>query len=109
MILQKFVRQWKELLRDRKYVISLVSGIAIMMLALIANSYASAYTEQVPALSVGDLILDHIPIVDLTFLYTKVYFSFVTLIFIYPLLFKPERLPFTIKTYAAFIIIRSFL
>lgn len=105
---RKFVRRWKELLSDRKYVISLISGFSLMLIALVANFYVARYTETVQATKVGDLFLDWLPTVDLGFFYTTFIFMLVGLIIIYPVFFQQELLPFTAKTFAAFILIRSF-
>lgn len=104
----KIWRQWRELLRERKFVISLVVGIILMLAALYINLLASRFTESFPALSAGDLILDRLPVVDLSFLYRLGIFIVIGITIIYPILFAPEIVPFTAKTFAAFIIIRSF-
>ncbi|MEK7524120.1 MAG: phosphatase PAP2-related protein [Patescibacteria group bacterium] len=101
-------RQWNELLKDRKFLISLFSGLTLFVVALLINYQAVLYTERVPVLSVGDLILDNIRTYDLLFMYTYGIFLVVAIIIIYPIFFRPDLLPFTAKTASAFIIIRAF-
>lgn len=107
-IFSKIFLHWKELLGERRYVISLVVSIIFILVALFINFIASKYTDSIPALSVGDLILDNIPLIDLSFFYRTGLFFIIAVIILYPILFQPELLPFTAKTFAAFIIIRSF-
>lgn len=100
--------QWRELLRNRKFRISLIIGLSVIFAAYILNYLAVLYTDSIPVLSVGDLILDHIPTLDLEYMYTfGIYLTALIMIF-YPIIFKPELVPFTAKTVAAFIIIRAF-
>lgn len=106
--IKKKWHHWKELLSDKKYRISLLAGGALLATAYYINYRAALYTDQIPVLSVGDLILDHIPTVDLSFMFTFGIFLVATVVALYPLIFKPELLPFTAKTVAAFVIIRAF-
>ncbi|MEK9132515.1 MAG: phosphatase PAP2-related protein [Patescibacteria group bacterium] len=104
----RWYHQWKELLRDKKYTASLFAAAVLLCVAYYINYRAALYTTQIPVLSVGDLILDYIPTIDLSFMFTfGIYFT--ALIFVlYPLLFKPQLVPFAAKTVAAFILIRAF-
>lgn len=105
-ILKSF-RHWQELIKDRKFQISLISGILLMVLALFANLTASYYVDSLSTYPAGDLILDNIPTYNLNFLYTVGLYIFLGIIILYPILFNPAIAPFTLKTFAAFIIIRS--
>lgn len=106
--LVRWYHQWRELLKDRKFLASLLVGAVVMGVAYYVNFRAVLYTDQIPVLSVGDAILDSIPTIDLSFLYTfGIYFTAV-LVVVYPLFFKPELVPFTAKTAGVFIIIRAF-
>lgn len=106
--IQKLIRQWEELLSVRSYRISLLSGVALVLVSLWVNSIASRYTGNVQALSVGDLVLDHIPYVNLSVLYRMGIFVIIDMLIAYPIFFAPEKAAFTAKTFAAFTLIRSF-
>lgn len=111
----KLWHQWKELLSDSKFKWSLFAGISLLCIAFYINFRAARYTDSIPVISVGDLILDFTRKLDLSHLFALlsgmftfgIYFVafFVTF---YPIFFKPERVPFTAKTVAAFILIRAF-
>ncbi len=90
----------------REHIRSLINGLILLALALIFESYALAYSSQVPARSVGDLLLSILPIVNLNFIIVEgalaaVGFSIILL------LAKPRYLLFTIKAVAIFIVTRA--
>lgn len=105
-ILKSF-RHWQELIKDKKFQISLISGILLMILAFFANLTASYYVDSLATYPAGDLILDNIPTYNLNFLYTTGLYILLGIVILYPILFNPAIAPFTLKTFAAFIIIRS--
>lgn len=100
--------RWRELLKERKFRISFVAGLALLLIAGFIDYEAAFYTEKIPVAAVGDVILDIIPTVNLSFLYTFGIFVTAFVIALYPILFKPELAPFTAKTVAAFILLRAF-
>lgn len=100
--------QWKELLSDRAFRISFFVGLGVMALATYVNYRAVLYTDQIPVISVNDLILDNIPTLDLSFLFTFGIYLTALMVIFYPIFFAPELAPFTAKTAGAFIIIRAF-
>jgi hypothetical protein len=103
----KWAHHWKALLKDRNFRISIYSAAILILLAAIINNIASIYTNNVEVLSVGDIVLDHIPTLDLRYFYTFGIYIVILIIPLYPIFFKPEIVPFTGKTVAAFIIIRA--
>ncbi len=104
----KWYRQWRELLKEKKFRISLLIGIFLLLVAGSLNSMAVSYKETVPVKSVGDLILDRLPPLDLNFMFTYGMLAVILITTIYPIFFKPQIFPFAAKTIAAFIMIRSF-
>lgn len=104
----KWYHKWQALLRERNFRISLIIGIGLLLLAYYVNFRAALYTDSIPVLSVGDAILDNIPTYDLTFMYTFGIYIVAIFVIIYPLFFRPDLMPFSAKTIAAFIIIRAF-
>lgn len=104
----KVIHRWKELLKEKKFRMSLIAGMGVLLLAYFVNFKAALYTNSIPVLSVGDLILDNTPTVNLSFMYTFGIFFTVFMVIIYPLIFKPELVPFAAKTVGMFIITRAF-
>lgn len=95
---RKFWHHWWILLKDTPYRISLFSGLLLTFLAFSTTQFAAVYNDSQIYISVGDLILDNIPTFNLHFLYTWGTYIIFVFIFAYPILFKPEILPFVLKT-----------
>jgi hypothetical protein len=85
---------------------SLCVGIFFLTLALIFQSYASEYSTANSGRFVGDLLLDHLPAIDLNVIIIEGAF-FMILMTLCVLLLQPKRLTFAIKATAVFIAIRS--
>lgn len=102
----KLVHHWKILLTDRAYLISLIIGIGLIVFAYFLNFWASAYNDSKTYLSVGDLILDQLPVVNLNFLFLWGIWGLILLMFVYPVFFKPEIIPFGLKTFSILIYLR---
>ena len=104
----KFRHHWKVLLSDHAFKVSFYTGVILLTLGYLIDYVAAIYKDSQTYISVGDLLLDHIPTINVGFLFTWGMLGFTLLIFLYPLLFKPELVPFTIKCYAALLYVRSF-
>ncbi len=86
---------------------SLSLGIFLMLMALVVQTYASAYVVRTGGNFVGDIILDNLPIINLSFIYVEC--AFLLIIFTTLLVIaKPRYILFTLKAVAFLIIIRSF-
>lgn len=106
--LTTWYEQWKGLLCERPFRISLMVGIIIALSANIANYYASVFSASKEVLSASDIILDYLPTIDLSYFYVFGMYFIELVVVVYPLFFRPELAPFTAKMVGAFFIIRSF-
>ncbi len=70
-------------------------------------SVTGKYADSVAGESLNDIILDYLPIINLSFMYVYVYLFVLVLIIAYPLLFAPEKLPFTVFAVALIATIRA--
>ncbi len=103
--MRKIVERYKNAY-NKEFVISIAISFFILIVSLIINYYAGAYATKSASNSVTDIILSNIPVynVDDLFVYGPIVFwLFVSVI----LLIKPKAIPFTLKSIALFIIIRS--
>jgi hypothetical protein len=98
--------KWSLLVADKKYRISFVIGMGMLILSYFMNFWASVFNDAQTYISVGDLILDHIPTYNMEFFFTWGMYGIMVVIFVYPLFFKPEIAPFAMKTYALLIFLR---
>ena len=85
---------------------SLYVAFFILALSLIFQFYAGAYSAHVATQYVGDLLLDHLPIVNLNLIIVEgalwaIFFSAVLI------LAKPRYIIFTLKTVSIFLALRA--
>jgi ABC-type multidrug transport system fused ATPase/permease subunit len=96
---------YKELLtRENKR--SLMVGFILLTLAMIFQFYASAYSNRVTSNFVPDLILDHLPVVNLNFVIVEGALATIAGSIIL-LLVRPRYILFTLKAVAIFIATRA--
>ena len=101
-----WLQQLKSHSQDKKLMLSIGMSFLLLIASLIINFYAGTYATEKASSSVTDIILSNIRVfdVDLIFTYGSVLFwLFMITIFIY----RPNRLPFCLKTIALFVIIRA--
>lgn len=91
----------------KEHVISLFWAVILSLAALFIQKYADLYVSNLKGIYVGDLILDHIPTLDLDIFIVQgaLLLSFISIVL---LILKPRYILFTVKSVALFIIIRSF-
>ena len=98
---------WKKELWQHRNLI--VLSVSFYIIALILNFTAGRYVEKKASTTpVTDLILDHIPTINLEGLFTYGITIIIVLIFIYPLFFKIKELHIVISQFSLLILVRSF-
>lgn len=90
----------------RRNLSSLGGGVAIFAVALIIQHFADKYVSTVRVAVAGDLILDHIPTLDVDFFIVQGALILSAIIVALALV-KPKYINFTVKTLSLFMIIRS--
>lgn len=104
--MRKFIEIQKEFWQKSESIISVLSGVLLLLASLIINYYAGNYAAVSASNSVTDIILDNIPTINTEIIFVQGIFIF--LIFVAWLLIKePKRIPFALKSIALFVIIRS--
>jgi len=92
---------------QKPFITSVVLGLGFFAVSLFANYYANLYTSIHASNSVTDILLDYLPVVDVHLIFSEGAVVFM-LALVGILFFEPKYIPFTIKTIAVFILIRSF-
>jgi hypothetical protein len=96
----------KQYLKNKKFMTSVAVGLIFLCIGLVINFYAAEYAAQSAGNSVSDLILDHIPVVDVDGI--AVYGPLVLWLFVAVLCIEdPKIIPFVLKCIAIFVIIRA--
>ena len=103
----KVGHNWRILLKDRTYLVSLVVGLLVFAASFALTYFASAHHDGVAYAPVGDFILDGLPTYNLEFLFIWGFYALISSIFIYCVLVRPELAPFTLKTYGILLAVRA--
>lgn len=104
--MSKFINNYKLFFKSRANVFAFFSALFFLIISLVINYYAGLYAQRVASNAVTDMILSHIRSYDVDFFF--VWGAFAMVAFIAMLCIqKPQRLPFTVKTIALFVLIRS--
>lgn len=104
--MRRLIENHKEFWQKTELAVSATIGVLFLLISLIVNYYAGNYATIRASNSVTDLILDNIPTINTEIIFVEGIFIF--LMFIAWLLIKePKRIPFTLKSIALFVIIRS--
>lgn len=101
-IVQSHKKTWK----DREFILSVGLGMVLLAGSLALNYAAGKYATRQVSNAVSDLLLDHLPFwnIDFIFIQGALLLWFITFCI---LIARPKRIPFTIKSIALFVCIRS--
>jgi len=100
-------QQWNEIFASKKKLALLLLGLATLLTAFVINKNVSTYVDHVHGPSVGDLILDNIPIYDLNFLFFWAVLIFWLSNVVFQLM-QPKELAFLLISISLFIVVRDF-
>lgn len=104
--MEKLIKNYSFHFRDREFLIAFLVSLGMLASAIYINFYAGMYATESASNSVTDIILSNIRTFDVDgmFVYGPVFFwVFIGVI----VLRNPQKIPFTLKTIALFVIIRS--
>jgi len=92
----------------RYYFLSLIFGFILWQFSIRYMFEGGSFAESFPHTpSVHDLLLDHLPTIDMNWLSTYGIEWAIKFTYIFSLVFLPERLPFVLKAFAMFKIFRG--
>lgn len=104
--MKSIITKHKKYFTNKKFLTSVIISFIFLIIALIINFYAGTYATERASNSVTDIILSNTRAYDLDgfFVYgTIIFLSFIAFV----LFLKPNKIPFTIKSIALFVITRS--
>jgi len=104
--MRKIIDRHKSLWAQRSFILQVGAGVLLLVFGIFATYFANIYTTIRASNAVTDLILDNVPVVNVNFVFTDGAMLFV-LFLAAVVLYEPKRIPFTVKSVALFIIIRS--
>ncbi len=92
---------------QKQFVLSALFGFFLLAISLTINYYANLYAMAKAGNSVGDILLNILPVVNTNIIFFEGAAVFVFLLFVL-MAYEPKAIPFVIKSVALFVIIRSF-
>ena len=96
-----------KLWKSPEFILNSVVSVTFFLLSLIINNITSIYSTKISGPSIPDIILDNIPLLDLSFIHYRLfYFVFILIVFI--LIFQANYLNFSLKTLSVLVLVRSF-
>ena len=101
-------RDYRELFSAKGHWLSLVAGVALFAVALGVQAFANRYVGHVVSIAVPDIILDHVPTLDIDGLIIQSVL-FVSVVSAALVVLKPRYMAFGLKTLSLFIIIRAIM
>ncbi len=101
-----WLSRYKSYFRDKELILSIGVGFLFLIVSIVITFFAILYATDRASGPVTDIILSNLPVYDVDgiFVYGPVIFWMLVAIY---LLYKPKKIPFTIKSIALFTIIRS--
>ncbi len=91
----------------KKYRRWLIVSSLLLIFGLWLMGVTGRYADNVAGPSLNDIILDHLPVINLSIFYVYIYLSLLIFLIIYPALYYPEKLPITVFTIAIVAILRA--
>jgi len=89
------------------FVTSATIGLLFFVLSLVVNYFAGTYATARVSNSVKDILLDHLPQLDVKIIFIEgiIFFFFLVAVILF---YKPQAIPFALKSLALFVFTRSF-
>ncbi len=92
--------------KDKKFLIKVGVNLVLLIVSLIAAGIARTYIGGYLGYVVPDILLDHLPTIDVSYIFFQgLFFFIITAVCVLVLI--PESIPFTLVASALFFIIRS--
>lgn len=103
-----YTKEWREEILRHKKLIAI--SLMFILIAIIANFYAGSYADRKAAGSaaVSDIILDAIPVVNLSYIFVFGYLLMYVVFFFYPIFFRVRDIHIIFSQFSLLILVRSF-
>ncbi|MFH0955906.1 MAG: phosphatase PAP2-related protein [Candidatus Falkowbacteria bacterium] len=92
---------------QKQFAFSVLLGFFLLTTSLTINYYANLYAIKKAGNSVGDILLNVLPVVNTNIIFFEGAIVFLFLLFVL-MVYEPKAIPFVIKSVALFVVIRSF-
>lgn len=104
--MKQIIGRHKNFWSQKPLALSALISVLLLAFSLFINYCANVYVAFSASVAVSDIILDHLPVFNVDFIFYEGFILF--LIFIVVLLIRePHKMPFVVKSIAVFIFIRA--
>src|SRR5437762_208139 len=100
-------QRYRAIIKHKVFYVQLATGVVLLFASLLLNNFANNYTAAHYSSGVNDIILDHLPTLDVEYIFLEGALALIVFIALI-CLYKPLRFPFLCKTVALFIATRAF-
>ncbi len=104
--MKKFFDKHNAFWREKRFLISVIFGLFLLVGSLYVNSLANSYATTRASNAVTDILLDNLPTINVDLIYSDGAMFFLMILALV-LFHEPRRIPFAIKSIALFIFVRS--
>lgn len=104
--IQNWIQRWRNFLPNTRRVLFLILAYFTLFCTFFLNNICSAYADKVKGATLHDLLLDHIIVREVNFIFFWIALCWCLCMFIYHVLF-PKQMAHLVWTYALFIAIRA--
>lgn len=98
--------EWKKEFLEHKYLIAL--SLLFFLVAIAGDMISSKYVDKIPTTSVSDIILDHLPTLDLDSIFIYGLILVIGAIFFYVIIFKIREAHIVLSQFSLLVLVRSF-
>ena len=104
--MRRIIKKHTTLWSQKAFSLSAFFSVSLLAFSLLINYLANIYIANRGSNYVSDIILDNIPVFNVDFIFFEGFAIFWTFV-ITLLILKPHKIPFTVKSIAVFVLIRS--
>lgn len=104
--MKKFIHTHKRNWTNKNFVVSVLAGCLLLLEGLVLNYIAGTYAAQHAGNAVNDILLDNLPVFNVGIIFVES-ISFLIFFTVTVLVYKPNYIPFVVKSIGVFYIIRS--
>jgi len=105
--MKKIINKHKFYWSQKQFAFSVLLGFFLLATSLTINYYANLYAIEKAGSSVGDILLNILPVVNTNIIFFEGAIIFLCLLFVL-MVYEPKGIPFVVKSVALFVAIRSF-
>ncbi|MBW2997078.1 sphingomyelin synthase family protein [Candidatus Woesearchaeota archaeon] len=100
-------KYWKKIFKQKKYIQNVLITFALLLLAYFINYKIGLYVESTQGPALGDIVLDNLPPIDISFILLYVSRIVMNGVPIFIMFMRPTKATFSFKALAFLMILRS--